>query len=273
MALPLYQVDAFTDTPFAGNPAAVGLCFDALPGEEQFQQIAAEMNLSETAFVMDRPGEHRFALCWFTPTREVDLCGHATLAAAHVLWSDDGPTPPDAGITFHTRSGPLTARRAKRGRWIQLDFPAEPVEPCDAPAGLADALGAAPTFTGRNRMDLLARFDEAQTVRDLAPDVQQLSAIDARGVIATAEAETSAGCHFVSRFFAPGAGIDEDPVTGSAHCALAPFWSERLRKKRLTGRQVSARGGRVRCEVQDGGERVTLGGQAVTVLRGELTLR
>ena len=284
MPLPLFQVDAFTDTPFAGNPAAVCLCFDEWPDDEQLQNIAAEMNLSETAFVMNRPGRHRYDLYWFTPTREVDLCGHATLAAAHVLWSDDGPIPPDAEITFHTRSGPLSARRLEKSHWIQLDFPAEPVRECDAPDGLVGALGAEPVFTGRNRLDLLACFDETQTVRDLAPDFQTLKQIDrvateratrrttTRGVIATAEAETNAGAHFVSRFFAPRAGVDEDPVTGSAHCALAPFWAERLGKKRLTGRQVSARGGTVRCAMQ-GDERVTLSGQAVTVLRGELALR
>jgi PhzF family phenazine biosynthesis protein len=288
MTRPLFQVDAFTDVPFAGNPAAVCLCFDALPEEDQFQQIAAEMNLSETAFLVTRPApglsgiaDDRFDLYWFTPTQEVDLCGHATLAAAHVLW-EEGHVPPNVEITFHTRSGQLAARRREKDHWIQLDFPAEPVQECDAPADLTDALGATPSFTGRNRMDLLALFDDEQTVRDLRPDFRLLREIDrgartpTRGVIATAEAAAGAGYHFVSRFFGPRVGVDEDPVTGSAHCALAPFWSERLGKKRLTGRQVSERGGTVRCEARgerDGaGYSVTLGGQAVTVLRGELEL-
>lgn len=270
MTLPLFQVDAFTDRPFAGNPAAVCLCFDRRPEALPLQQIAAEMNLSETAFVAPRSGGGaHFDLRWFTPAQEVDLCGHATLAAAHVLW-DESHASPEAKITFHTRSGPLTARRASaEGGDIQLNFPAEPVEKCDAPPALSEALGAAPAFTARNRMDLLARFDDAQAVRALSPDFQRLAEIDARGVIATARAEHSAERDFVSRFFAPRAGVDEDPVTGSAHCALAPFWAERLGRARLTGQQVSERGGTVRCEAK--GERVTLGGAAVTVLRGELT--
>jgi PhzF family phenazine biosynthesis protein len=273
MPLPLFQVDAFTDRPFAGNPAAVCLCSDEFPGSLPLQEIAAEMNLSETAFVAPRSeGENaHFDLRWFTPAQEVDLCGHATLAAAHVLWAE-GHAPAAAAITFHTRSGPLTARRpSPGGDAVRLDFPAEPVESCDAPPALTEALGAAPAFTGRNRMDVLACFDDAQAVRRLTPDFAHLAeAIDARGVIATAREAAGAGPDFVSRFFAPRAGVNEDPVTGSAHCALAPFWAERLGRARLTGRQASARGGTVRCEAR--GERVGLGGPAVTVLRGALAV-
>jgi PhzF family phenazine biosynthesis protein len=271
MTLPLLQVDAFAGAPFAGNPAAVCLCFDDLPSEEQFQEIAAEMNLSETAFVLDRPAAGAFDLYWFTPTQEVDLCGHATLAAAHALW-EEGHAAADAAITFHTRSGTLAAQCAPgKGATVWLDFPAEPVEACDAPPALAEALGAAPRFTGRNRMDLLALLESAEAVRRLTPDFALLREIDARGVIATARAAEGAEHDFVSRFFGPRAGVNEDPVTGSAHCALAPFWAERLGQARLTGRQVSARGGTVRCETSDSG-RVALGGSAVTVLRGELVL-
>lgn len=258
----LYQVDAFTERPFAGNPAAVAL-LEAFPADERLQQVAAEMNLSETAFLVAR-ADGGFDLRWFTPTVEVDLCGHATLAGAHVLW-EAGSLAPGAEARFHTRSGLLTARRTDGEIW--MDFPAEPPEPVQALDGLAEALGQVPSFVGRNRMDVLAELADAAAVRRLRPDLGRLATLSARGVIVTARGE--AGCDFVSRFFAPAAGVPEDPVTGSAHCALAPYWHGRLGRARLTGCQVSARGGRV--EVEHRGRRVALGGQAVTV--GTFALR
>ncbi len=261
MAQPVYVVDAFTDRPFAGNPAAV--CLLEKPAEDRWmQQVAAEMNLSETAFLV--PRADGYGLRWFTPAVEVDLCGHATLASAHVLWQT-GRLPPDAPARFHTRSGLLTARRADD--LIDLDFPAVPITPCEPPPGLVEALGAAPQSVGRNRMDLLVEYGTEAAVRALRPDFGKLAQVPVRGVIVTG---TSAErkFDFVSRFFAPASGIAEDPVTGSAHCALGPFWAERLGKSDLVGHQVSPRGGVVRVGVR--GERVHLGGRAVTALRGEL---
>ena len=257
----IVQVDAFTTTPFAGNPAAVCV-LPAFPDPAWMQALAREMNLSETAFLVRRGGD--FDLRWLTPTVEVDLCGHATLAAAHVLWEDEH-LPIDADARFHTRSGLLRASR--RGDWIEMDFPAEPAAPVPAPPELLAALGVHPEWTGRNRMDWLVLLADAAAVRAAAPDFGALRRSTTRGVMVTAPA--SDGVHdFVSRFFAPAAGVDEDPVTGSAHCALAPFWSERLGRAELTGYQASARGGVVR--VRTAGDRVRLGGQAITVLRGEL---
>lgn len=261
MALKFTQVDAFTNTPFAGNPAAV--CILPEPGEARWMQLVArEMNLAETAFL------HRqadgFNLRWFTPAVEVDLCGHATLASAHVLW-EEGHLPPDAPARFHTRSGLLTC--ARRGDWIQMDFPATPAQPTDAPADLARSLGAQPRFVGKSQFDYLVEVESEEIVRGLAPDLTLLGRIPTRGVIVTSRA-SSPEYDFVSRFFAPQAGVNEDPVTGSAHCCLGPYWSERLGKNDLNAYQASARGGVVRVQVQ--GERVILGGQAVTVLRGEL---
>lgn len=261
MPFPLFQVDAFTDQPFAGNPAAVCL----LPGprdEQWMQQVGAEMNLSETAFV--HPQADGFSLRWFTPAVEVNLCGHATLAASHVLWEQGHLSPTDVA-RFHTRSGLLTARRL--GEWIELDFPATPSEPAPLPAGLDDCLGITPRFVGRNVFDYLVEADSEETVRNLRPDFGRLAALPVRGVIVTAAAST-AGYDFVSRFFAPASGIPEDPVTGSAHCCLAPFWRGRLGKDELVGYQASQRGGVIRVRVA--GARVLLRGQAVTVLRGEL---
>lgn len=256
------QVDAFTDRPFAGNPAAV--CVLPGPADERWMQdVAREMNLSETAFLHPEPDGWR--LRWFTPQVEVALCGHATLASAHVLW-EDGRLPTKEQARFHTRSGLLTARRA--GAWIELDFPAMPPVACGAPADLARALGvAASGFVGSNDMDFLVEVDSAETVRRLRPDFTLLRGVTARGVIVTARADRPE-YDFVSRFFAPAVGVDEDPVTGSAHCCLGPFWAGRLGKPSLTGHQASARGGVVR--VRHAGARVLLGGQAVTVLTGEL---
>lgn len=256
----LVQVDAFTDRPFAGNPAAVCV----LPGprdEHWMQHVATEMNLAETAF-LHREGA-AWRLRWFTPAVEVDLCGHATLASAHVLW-EEGHAGPGERLTFLTRSGALGA--APRDGWIELDFPAEPALPVAAPPHLLEALGVTGTVA-RNRMDFLVEVAEEAIVRRLTPDLAALRLIPARGVVVTARA--AAPYDFVSRFFGPAVGVDEDPVTGSAHCALGPWWAERLGRPSLTGFQASTRGGVVRVEVR--GDRVALLGQAVTVLRGELT--
>jgi PhzF family phenazine biosynthesis protein len=258
--VPFLQVDSFTREPFAGNPAAVCL-LEAEPPAAWMQHVAAEMNLSETAFTW--PSGESIGLRWFTPLAEVDLCGHATLATAHVLWETERLAKGETA-TFETRSGRLTANQA--GDAIQLDFPAEPAEAC--PAGdLADALGSEIVWHGKNRMDFIAQLPNAEAVRCCAPDLQRLSKLQTRGVIITAKAD-SGKADFVSRFFCPGLGIDEDPVTGSAHCCLAPFWSERLGKKSLTGYQASKRGGTVGCELA--GDRVLLNGHAVTVFSGQV---
>lgn len=255
------QVDAFTATRFTGNPAAV--CLLPEPRDASWmQQFAQEMNVSETAFVVRRADG--FDLRWFTPTVEVALCGHATLASAHVLW-EEGHLDPAAQARFHTKSGLLTAER--RGDWIELDFPATRPEPAASPAGLADALGVVPRFVARSSFDYLVEIESEARLRDLAPDFTMLRTLPVRGVIATCRSE-SPDFDFVSRFFAPAAGIDEDPVTGSAHCALGPYWSDRLGKDEFMAYQASARGGVMRVSVR--GDRVGLGGQAVTVLRGEL---
>lgn len=261
MPFRITQVDAFTNRPFTGNPAAVCILEEPEP-EFWMQDVAREMNLSETAFVL--PHEEGFDLRWFTPVAEVDLCGHATLAAAHVLW-EEGRLRPDEAARFDTRSGALTATR--RDDWIDMDFPAEPAGEAPLPDGLVAALGAEPIWVGRNRLDYLVELDSEKRLRTLHPDPTLLRGIDARGVIVTAAA-TGTTYDYASRFFCPRLGIDEDPVTGSAHCALAPFWSARLGRPALVGYQVSARGGRVQTRAE--GERVVLGGQAVTVLRAEL---
>ena len=261
MGLWITQVDAFTNRPFAGNPAAV--CVLPAPRDASWMRdVAREMNLAETAFLEARADG--FGLRWFTPTVEADLCGHATLAAAHVLW-EEGHLPPGVAARFHTRSGLLTAER--RGEWIELDFPATPERPAPSPAGLAEALGAEPRHVGRTRFDYFVELDSEATVRALRPDQGALAALPARGVIVTSRAAGD-GFDFVSRFFAPASGIPEDPVTGSAHCALGPYWGVRLGKAEMLAYQASARGGVVRMRLA--GDRVKLGGQAVTVLRGEL---
>jgi PhzF family phenazine biosynthesis protein len=264
MRLPIFQVDAFADRLFAGNPAAICPLETWLP-DATLQGIAAENNLSETAFLV-REGDD-YGLRWFTPTVEVDLCGHATLASAHVLW-EDGHAPAGEEARFRTKSGLLTARR--RDGWIELDFPATRAAPAPAPPGLAEALGLqrTPRWVGRSRFDYLIEVDSEDTIRGLKPHFAALERVEARGTIVTSRAATP-GYDFVSRFFAPRAGVPEDPVTGSAHCALAPFWSERLKKTEMMAYQASPRGGVVRVCLS--GERVKLGGTAVTVLRGELT--
>ena len=261
MGLTITQVDAFTDRPFAGNPAAVCV-LPAAVDAEWMQAVAREMNLSETAFLVWR--EDGYDLRWFTPAVEVDLCGHATLAGAHVLW-EEGYLPPDQPARFWTRSGLLTAER--HGAWIEMDFPAKPQEPAQASPGLAEALGATPLYVGRNQFDYVVEVTSETVLRALKPDLTALRALPVRGISVTSRADT-AGYDFISRFFAPAAGIDEDPVTGSAHCCLGPLWAERLGRQELVAYQASARGGVVRVRVGDG--RVYLGGQAVTVLRGEL---
>ncbi|HET8713094.1 MAG TPA: PhzF family phenazine biosynthesis protein [Gemmatimonadales bacterium] len=262
MTLHITQVDSFTSRPFAGNPA--GVCILPKAADESWMlKVASEMNLAETAFLV--PRGDGYDLRWFTPCVEVDLCGHATLASAHVLW-EEGHLPPNAQARFHTRSGVLTADR--RDPWIELDFPATPATPADAPSRLVEALGAKPRFVGRSKFDYLVELDDEATVRKLEPDLGAIGRVKARGVIVTSRADTGR-YDFVSRFFAPQSGVPEDPVTGSAHCALAPYWSAKLGKNELMAFQASARGGEIRLRLA--GDRVRLGGQAVTVLRGELT--
>jgi len=257
----MIQVDSFTDRPFAGNPASVCL-LDGPRDERWMQSVANEMNLSETAFLIKR--DDGFDLRWFTPEAEVDLCGHATLASAHVLWEEDILGKQETA-RFHTRSGLLSATR-KEG-WIEMDFPAELHKPAIAPPALTRALGATPVYTGKNRFDYLVELESEEVLRNLHPDFSLLKTIPARGVIVTAPSD-SKDYDFVSRFFAPAVGINEDPVTGSAHCCLGPYWQKRLKKDFFTAYQASRRGGIVRVNVK--GARVMLSGQAVTILRGEL---
>jgi PhzF family phenazine biosynthesis protein len=259
MPVKIVQVDAFTSKPFAGNPAAV--CVLPAPRDEQWMRdVAREMNLSETAFLHPENGGYR--LRWLTPAVEVDLCGHATLASAHVLW-EDGHILADAEARFHTRSGLLTCRRS--GDWIEMNFPAKLAEPAEAPPQLAEALGAELLYTGRNQFDYLVEVTDEATLRSLSPNHHLLRQLPVRGVIVTTRGKDY---DFVSRFFAPGSGVDEDPVTGSAHSALGPFWSNRLNKTEMIGFQASARGGVVKVRME--GDRVFMSGQAVTVLRGDL---
>ncbi|MBG0856879.1 PhzF family phenazine biosynthesis protein [Streptomyces spinoverrucosus] len=262
-------VDAFTDRPFAGNPAGV-LLLDAFPEDDWLQKVALEVNHAETAFAHPLPegGEADWALRWFTPAAEVAMCGHATLATAHVLHTTGVHQGP---VRFATRSGVLVASPRDDGS-ITLDFPTAPLTPVDVPEGLAQALGARPLAafdTGPNVGDLLVELADEKTVHALRPDHKAIGTHSTRGIIATARAEDPAlGYDYVSRCFFPNVGIDEDPVTGSAHTALAPFWSERLGSAELTGLQASPRSGRVRTELR--GDRTLLSGRAVTVIEGEL---
>ncbi len=262
MGLTIFQVDAFTNRPFAGNPAAV--CVLPEPADARWmQQVATEMNLSETAFLHKQ--KDGFSLRWFTPAIEVELCGHATLASAHILW-EAGHLPANEQARFHTLSGLLTAERGADG-WIELDFPAKREEQADAPSSLLQALGVSARYVGKNVFDYLVEVDSEEEVRAMQPDMTLLAKVPVRGVMVTSRA-SSPEYDFVSRFFAPQVGVNEDPVTGSAHCCLAPYWSQRLGKNEMLAYQASARGGVVRVRVD--GERVQLGGQAVTVMRGEL---
>jgi PhzF family phenazine biosynthesis protein len=261
MGLPILQIDAFTDEPFKGNPAAVCV-LDRPLEDDRLLAIAGEMNLSETAFLLKQADG--FNLRWFTPTTEVNLCGHATLASAHALWQT-GRLKAGEPARFHTRSGILTA--TQKEDWIELDFPAGQAKPAESPAGLQSALGTAARFCSFDGTDYLVEVESPETVRRLQPDAQMLARIPARGFIVTSQADDPR-YDFISRFFAPGVGIPEDPVTGSAHCTLGPYWAERLGKSAFTAYQASARGGVVRLRLA--GVRVILAGQAVTVLRGEI---
>ena len=261
MGMAIWRIDAFTDRPFAGNPAGV-MILDQPADPAWMQDVALEMNLSETAFLW--PEEDGFRLRWFTPTVEVELCGHATVASAHLLF-ESGRLRPDDRATFYTLSGPLYAVREADGG-LSVDFPAEPESPADPPSILAESLGVTPRYVGKNRFDYLVEVESEAFVRSLRPDFNLMAALPVRGVIATARS-ASPEYDFVSRFFAPAAGVNEDPVTGSAHCCLGPFWKKRLKKNELVGYQASRRGGTVRVRVGEG--RVTIGGRAVTVIRGE----
>lgn len=261
MPLTIVTVDAFTSKPFAGNPAAV--CVLPEPADPIWmQKVAREMNLAETSFL--NPQDGGYSLRWFTPVAEVDLCGHATLAAAHALW-ESGRLPAGDTARFHTRSGLLTATR--HGDWIELDFPATPDEPEAAPPALVEGLGILPRYVGKSRFDYLVEVENEETVAALRPNFARLKEVPARGVIVTSRSATP-DRDFVSRFFAPAFGIDEDPVTGSAHCCLAPYWSRILRKQDFVAQQISARGGVLKLRLD--GSRVRIRGQAVTVLRAEL---
>jgi PhzF family phenazine biosynthesis protein len=264
MGQSIIQVDAFTATPFQGNPAAV--CILPAPKDPQWmQQVAREMNLSETAFVI--PGDRGFDLRWFTPTTEVPLCGHATLASAHALWTE-GYLTSEKPAEFHTKSGVLTARR--QADWIELDFPANPsVIDVTMPVGLEDAIGASVQTLARNSLGVLVEVGSQSVVEQLHPNFSQLLDLGIATVTVTSLSNAGAGYDFVSRFFAPGIGIQEDPVTGAAHCCLAPYWFDRLQKNQMLGYQASERGGWVKV-MYDGGDRVLLSGQAITVMRGEL---
>jgi len=257
MKLPLYQLDAFTTRLFGGNPAAVVL-LDAWLPDAMLAAIAAENNLAETAFVIPRADVS--PLRWFTPAIEVDLCGHATLAAADVLFRYRFPSL--ARLAFSTKSGELAVTR--EGALLKMDFPARPGKPVAVTDALADALGARPREAYLSR-DLLAVFDSESELRALRPDFARIAALDVFAVIVSAPGDT---VDFVSRFFAPGAGVPEDPVTGSAHCTLAPYWAARLGKMRLSAKQLSARGGDLLCELR--GERVLIAGRVVEYLRGEI---
>ena len=260
----LFQIDAFADAPFTGNPAAVCLLGDRDPDDGWMQSVAAEMNLSETAFIRNNGDD--WSLRWFTPSIEVKLCGHATLASAHAL-REEGMLASGGAARFHTKSGVLTT--IQRGELIEMDFPAKKAEPAAPAEGLIDALGTQPVRVSRNEFDYLVEMESEDAVRTLQPDHALLRRIPVRGVIVTSRASTP-GFDFISRFFAPGSGVDEDPVTGSAHSCLAPYWSPRLGKNEFIAYQASKRGGTLRVRLA--GDRVKMAGRAVTVLRGELVV-
>jgi PhzF family phenazine biosynthesis protein len=261
MNIDLHLIDSFSEQPFQGNPAAVCI-LDRESSSSWMQAVAGETGASETAFLLPHPCG--WSLRWFTPTVEVDLCGHGTLAAAFTLWRI-GREKPGSKIAFDTRSGLLTAK--KQDDWILLDFPAEPSGPIPCPEGLAAALGAEPVYVGKNRFDLLVEVPSAVVVEGMKPDMAALARIPARGVIVTARSDLP-DYDFISRFFAPAIGVPEDPVTGSAHCCLGPYWGGKLGKTAMTGYQSSPRGGTVRVMLAKG--RVVLGGKAVAIFSGEL---
>ena len=257
----LFCVDAFTDVPFRGNPAGVCILSEERP-DEWMRNLASELNLSETAFLS--PAGDSWGLRWFTPQVEVDLCGHATLASAHVLY-ETGTEKSKVSLTFETKSGKLGA--VKKGKWIELDFPADPPREAEPPERLLEALGTKSLWVGRGAFDYIVEVESEKIVRDLRPDFSMLEAVRTRGVIVTSRSETGE-YDFVSRFFAPAVGVNEDPVTGSAHCCLGPYWKEKTRKKELSAYQASERGGALKLLVT--GERVFISGKAVTVWRGEM---
>jgi PhzF family phenazine biosynthesis protein len=266
MKLPLYWIDAFTDRVFHGNAAGVVPLDRWLP-DEVLQQVAFENGLAETAFLV-RTGPGRFHLRWFTPAVEIDLCGHATLASAHVFFHELQGT--GDLVTFDTRSGPLTVRR-RADEKLELDFPSTPVTAEEDPAvarAVAAALGLAPQWVGRSRFDRFAVLPDAATVQALHPDFAHVTAAGGRGLIVTARGDAS--CDFVSRFFCPQIGINEDPATGSTHCALTPYWAAQLNRPQLHARQLSARGGEFWCTLA--GDRVRIAGRAVLYLRGEIAI-
>jgi PhzF family phenazine biosynthesis protein len=276
----IVTVDAFTDARFSGNPAAVCILPRGKADEDWMQKVAREMNLAETAFLRSRdggrrttPGVKSFDLRWFTPVVEVDLCGHATLASAHVLW-EEGHVARKERLHFHTRSGILKAERRVEGGevWIELDFPSLPERPFEGSEdAVAQALATKPRHVGACGSDYLVEVESESVLRRLTPDMALVKGLPVRGVAVTSlpSAPTKAkGYDFVSRFFAPSVGVDEDPVTGSAHCFLGPFWGRRLGKGEVAGYQASARGGTVRVRMR--GDRVVLRGRAVTVMRGEM---
>jgi PhzF family phenazine biosynthesis protein len=263
MGQTVIQVDAFTSMPFKGNPAAV--CVLEQPQSDEWMQLVArEMNLSETAFVLEQ--EDGYHLRWFTPTTEVPLCGHATLASAHVLWTDKHLSE-DKPARFHTKSGLLVAKQ--QGEWIELNFPANFSEEVTTPPELEQALGVSLKTTLHNSLGYLVEVEAADVVRQLEPNFSLLKTLPVHGVIVTSLAEKDSEYDFISRFFAPGLGIEEDPVTGVAHCCLAPFWRNLLAKDEFLAYQASCRGGVVKVRYA-GDERVYLSGQAVTVMRGRL---
>lgn len=261
MPFPLYLVDAFVDQPFSGNPAGVCLLPEEQPAK-WMQQVAMEMNQAETAFVCPK-ADGSYSLRWFTPQVEVDLCGHATLAAAHTLWREAGEL--QSAIHFHTRSGLLSAIR--KGDEIQLDFPSDQPKTREIPVALLQFLSKPPVWFGRGRDDLLLVLENAAAVESFVPDLELINSITERGLIVTAPGDINSGLDMVSRFFAPKVGIAEDSVTGSAHCLLAVYWGYRLGKKLLCARQASPRGGLLTLELQ--GDRVLLSGKAKTMLKGE----
>jgi predicted PhzF superfamily epimerase YddE/YHI9 len=262
MSVPLFHVDAFTEHPFAGNPAAVCL-LPSWQSDRWLQAVAGEMNLSETAFLVRQSGH--FDLRWFTPKVEVDLCGHATLASAHVLWQAGQAT--GDGISFSTKSGAL--RSIRRGEFIELDFPLKAEMPVQPPPGLLESLGVSAMYVGKNQFDFLVEVESEDVLRRMAPDFKRLASVQARGIIVTCKA-VDRQFDFVSRFFAPAAGVNEDPVTGSAHCCLADYWRKRLGQTEFTAFQASARGGVVKMRIVD--DRVLLAGRAITVAKGELVV-